>query len=174
MVSLDIFEKYERAELYRLFAGLFLHEPQDEFIFHIRDVFALEFDDPVDEIRRDFFHLFILNKELLPVESLHHPEMENIPVEVESFYHSTGIMLDEELSLPPDHISVELIFVSYLIENELQEHFRTFFEAHIMSWVPQYCDKVINHAGTGFYREAPAVLKEFLEAEYNELMGYSA
>lgn len=55
MVFLDIFERYERAELYRLFAGLFLHEPQDEFIFHFSDVFSLEFDDPIDDIRRDFF-----------------------------------------------------------------------------------------------------------------------
>lgn len=174
MVSLDIFEKYERAELYRLFAGLFLHGPQDEFIFHIRDVFALEFDDPLDEIRKDFFHLFVLNTGLIPVESVQHPGIKNIPLEVETFYHSTGIMLDEELDLPPDHLSVELIFLSYLIENELQEPFRTFFEAHIMSWVPQYCDRVINMASTGFYKEAPAVLKEFLEAEYNELTGHGA
>ncbi len=171
MVFLDIFEKYERAELYRLFAGLFLQEPQNEFILHVKDVFALKFDDPLDEIRRDFFHLFILNTGLIPVESVQHPEIKDVARKVEALYHSTGIMLDEELALPPDHLSVELIFLSYLIENELQEPFRTFFEAHIMSWVPPYCDKVINQASTGFYREAPAVLKEFLDAEYNELTG---
>lgn len=81
-------------------------------------------------------------------------------------------MLDEELSLPPDHLSVELIFLSYLVENELHETFRTFFEAHIMSWVPQYCDRIISSAQTGFYREALGLFKEFLEAEYNELTGY--
>ncbi|MCX7794423.1 MAG: molecular chaperone TorD family protein [Thermodesulfovibrionales bacterium] len=171
MVSLDIFEKYERAELYRLFAGLFLHEPSDDFILHIKDVFGLKFDEPLDEIRRDFFHLFVLNKDLVPIESIHHQAIENIPVEVETIYHSTGVMLDEELALPPDHLSVELIFVSYLVENDLQDIFRRFFEEHIISWIPQYCERVISSAETGFYRETPALLKEFLEAEYEELAG---
>lgn len=171
MVSFDIFERYERAELYRLFAGLFLHEPADDFIFHIKDIFALESDDPVDDIKRDFFHLFVLNKELVPIQSIQQPEIENIPAQVEAFYFSTGIMLDEELSLPPDHLSVELIFLSYLIENDLRDIFKEFFDAHIMSWIPGYIEKVISHAETAFYREALQVLKEFLEAEYKELTG---
>lgn len=171
MVSIDLFEKYERAELYRLFAGLFLHEPSEEFIFHLRDLFVMSFEDPIDNIRRDFHRLFILNRELLPVESLQRQDLPGdiIMREVEGFYHSTGIMLDEELSLSPDHLSVELIFLSYIIENGLNEVFMKFFEAHIMSWVPEYCDRVKAQAETDFYREALSVFREFLDSEYEEI-----
>ncbi len=167
----DIFERYERAELYRLFSGLFLHEPSEEFIFHLKDLFFMTFEDPIDNIRRDFHGLFILNRDLLPVESLQRQDLPRdlIVREVEGFYHSTGIMLDEELSLPPDHLSLELIFLSYTIENGLYETFVKFFDAHIMSWVPQYCDMVKEHSETGFYREALSIFREFLDSEYEEL-----
>ncbi len=171
MVFLDIFEKYERAELYRLFSGLFLHEPTDEFIIHIKEIFFLPFDDPADNIRRDFNSLFVYSRELLPLESI---QRRNIPVdlivkEIERFYHGAGIMLDDELNLPPDHLSTELIFISYLIETELNDTFKRFFEEHIISWVPEYCQKIKEHAQTGFYKESIGVFEEFLEAEYDEL-----
>jgi TorA maturation chaperone TorD len=173
MVSLDIFEKYERAELYRLFSGLFLHEPSDEFIFHMKEIFLLTFDDHVEDIRRDFNNLFIYNRELLPLESIQRKEIfsDYLVQDIERFYHRAGIMLDEEINLPPDHLSTELIFLSYLIETELNETFKRFFEEHIISWVPEYCQKIKEHGQTEFYKESISVFEEFLESEYEELNG---
>jgi len=171
MVSLELFERYERAELYRLFSGLFLHEPSDEFIFHMKEIFLLTFDDPIEHIRRDFNNLFVYNRELLPLESIQRKEIfsDYLVKDIERFYHRAGIMLDDEISLPPDHLSTELIFLSYLIETELNDTFKRFFEEHIMSWVPEYCAKIKEHSRTGFYKESIAVLEEFLETESEAL-----
>lgn len=167
----DIFDRYERAELYRLFSGLFLHEPSEEFIFHLKALFLMTFEDDLNNIRKDFHKLFVLNRELLPVESRQRQDLPRdlLLRDVEGFYHSTGIMLDVELTLSPDHLSVELMFLSYTIGRGLYEIFSKFFGAHIMSWVPNYCERVKGLAETGFYRESLTIFREFLEAEYNEL-----
>ncbi len=171
MVSLELFERYEKAELYRLFSGLFLHEPSDEFIFHMKEIFLLTFDDPVEHIRRDFNAIFVYNRELLPLESIQRKETfsAHLVQDIERFYHRAGIMLDDEINLPPDHLSTELIFLSYLIETELNDTFKRFFEEHIISWVPEYCEKIKEHAQTEFYKESIGVFEEFLESEYEEL-----
>lgn len=173
MVFSDIFDRYERAELYRLFAGLFLHEPYEDFILHMRELFFMTFNDTIDEIRMDFSRLFVKSRDLLPLGSIQREyalPRELLIKDIEELYHSTGIMLDEEMNLPADHLSVELIFLSYTVENDLYQVFSKFFEEHIITWVPEYCDRIIQHSQTSFYKEAISVFKEFIETEYDELM----
>jgi len=47
-----------RAILYRLFSGLFLSEPTEEFLIQFRDIFGITITDTIDEITIDFMQLF--------------------------------------------------------------------------------------------------------------------
>lgn len=169
-------EDIERSELYRFFAGLFMQEPSDEIIMQAKDMFQLEFDDTFQEIRNDYNHLFsIPDGHLIPCESFYkYPVVEKgrlwgvVAEDVESFYSSTGLMIDEETNLMPDHISVEFLFMSYLIDNRLKGLQKRFLKEHIGLWVPGYCDMLKDHANTGFYKEVADVLKDFILFEIEE------
>lgn len=77
--------------------------------------------------------------------------------------------MDEDISLIPDHISAELFFMSYLVENGLSGLQQRFLEDHLSKWIPEYCGEVQKHAGTNFYKEIANILKEFILSEH-ELM----
>lgn len=169
-------EEIERAELYRFFGDLFMHEPSDEIIMQAKEMFEMEFDDTFQEIRLDYAHLFMIpDGHLIPCESLY-----NYPLgdkgrffgaaaeQVQGFYNSVGLTMDEETGLMPDHISLEFLFMSYLIDNGLVELQKRFLNEHIGKWVPEYCDLLKGHATTDFYKEIAEILKEFVLFEVEE------
>jgi TorA maturation chaperone TorD len=167
-------EDIERAELYRLFASLFSREPSDELIYQFREMFQMTFNEPPQEIRMDFTALFSGHR-LLPNESLYNYPPHDIPrlwgratEEVEAFYNSVGLTIDEEINLIPDHISAELLFMSYLIDNRLLNEQKSFMEKHLLQWIPQYCDELNRQASTGFFKEVALLLKEFILTDYEE------
>ncbi|MCL5976913.1 MAG: molecular chaperone TorD family protein [Nitrospirae bacterium] len=166
-------EDIERAELYRLFAGLFIDEPSDEMLMQLKEVFQMKFADSPQEIRIDFAHIFLSpGGHLLPYESFYNYPLGEKPglwgkatEEVQLFYSSAGIMMDEDISLIPDHISAEMLFMSYLIENGISELQKKFLEEHLVKWIPEYCNEFQKYAGTVFYKEVANILKEFILSE---------
>lgn len=166
-------EDIERAELYRLFAAIFMREPSDEPIIRLKEMFQAKFEDSPEEIRMDFMNIFLRpDGHLLPCESLYNYPMGDKPrlwgkatEEVQAFYNSAGLTIDEEIRLMPDHISMEMLFMSYLIENGLSMLQKIFLGEHLIKWVPEYCDELQKHAGTAFYKEVANILKEFILSE---------
>ena len=172
--SVEIYENedVERAELYKLFSDLFMGEPSEETLLQAKEIFQMKFDTSAEEVRKDFAAVF-LRPDLhpSPYESLYHfPQGETPKLwgkttrEVKAFYESTGLTLDEETTLVPDHLALELLFMSYLIRNALAEQQEIFLKEHLL-WVPEYCDEVRKHASTPFYREVATLLKEFILSE---------
>lgn len=177
MAFYDNVEDIERAELYRLFANLFIAEPSDEIVLQLKDMFQMKFADSPQEIRMDFARIFLgPDGRLMPYESLYNYPLGDRPGiwgraadEVQTFYSSAGIMIDEEINLIPDHISAEMLFMSYLIENGISELQKKFLEEHLVKWIPEYCNELQKYAGTVFYKEVANILKEFILSEH-ELM----
>lgn len=168
-------EDIERSELYRLFANLFMEQPSNEMVAHVRDMFQLEFDETLEEIRRDFNNIFGVGKKLPPFESLYNYPLGDSPrlwgkaaEDVQSLYNSAGLMIDEETGLAPDHISVEFLFMSYLIENQMYDLQVKFIENHLLKWIPDYCDAIQKHAETEFYKVIANMVKEFILSEYED------
>jgi len=167
----------ERAELYRLFAGLFIYEPSDETAAHVKEILQLKSIEPPQQIRMDFVRIFSApTAQLMPYESFYNYPLGDIPrlwgraaEDVQTFYLSTGLMFDEGIEFIPDHISAELFFMSYLIENGILDLQKVFLEMHIVKWMPEFCDDLHKHAGTIFYKEVADMLKEFILSEAEEL-----
>lgn len=167
-------EEIERADLYRLFATLFSQEPSDELINQFREMFQMSSTEPPQLIRMEFLNLFS-SPYLSPHESLYNHPPHELPrlwgkatEEVEAFYNSVGLTIYEEINLIPDHISAELFFMSYIIENRFIKEQKAFMEKHILPWIPDYCDELNKQATTVFFKEVAILLKEFILSDYEE------
>lgn len=173
-------EDTERANLYRLFSGLFLSEPTEDFLVQFRDIFGITITNTIEEITIDFMQLFSdAAGHLLPYESLYNYPLTDTPrlwgratEEVQKLYHAQGLMIDEEIGIIPDHISAELLFMGHLIENDITELKNSFFENHIRVWVPDYCHEMEQFAQTDFYIQAAGLLKEFISSDSEEFGMY--
>ena len=136
----------------------------------VKEDFDLESEETADEILRDFERLFSYPEGKLPPIESFFLTLENTSSadEVAGFYASAGLTIDEEFVLIPDHLYLELLFMSYLIENNRYELQKKFLEEHLMNWVPYYCDELLKEAQTVFYREIAEITHDFLISESEE------
>ncbi|MEC4295738.1 TorD/DmsD family molecular chaperone [Adlercreutzia shanghongiae] len=103
--------------------------------------------------------------------------------EAVAFYRREGFSVDENIHLPEDHIAFELGFMAGLIRNamaaldsgngaeaeRLAAVQESFIADHLASWVPSLAQDVENRAVTGFYRGLAALMRDFVEAEADDL-----
>lgn len=159
----------ERAEAYRLFAYLFMNIPQIELIEEFEDFAGVSINDTYEEICDDFIALFtegaVPNYEGYYIAELYKEVPINLNLQdVQHFYWAAGVAIDEEFDLPPDHISMELLFMSYLIEQNLRD-LQIEFLRRLCEWIPLFCDVLYEKANTDFYKEVAYSLKEFVLSE---------
>ena len=161
----------ERAEAYRVLADLFSKVPDEEVLKTMKEDFGLESKETADAISTDFISLFEYpDGKLQPVESLYIQPPNNPSAEVNEFYNSAGLTIDEEFHYIPDHLSLEFLFMSYLIDNNMLDLQKIFLEEHIMNWVPYYGDRIKEQAQTVFYREIAEITMDFLTSDYEEII----
>lgn len=100
-------------------------------------------------------------------------------VEVKKFIESTGLDYEPRFTGLPDHVSVELEFMQKMTEWEsdkwMQEDRksaeyclsvqRMFLEKHLLCWLAQFCDAVIDEAEMPFYRAMADLTKNYMEFE---------
>ncbi|MES9971289.1 MAG: molecular chaperone TorD family protein [Candidatus Thiodiazotropha sp.] len=100
-------------------------------------------------------------------------------VEVKKFIQATGLEYGNDFNGLPDHISVELEFMQKLTGWEADKWLQKdresaeycllvqhkFLQQHLLSWVDQFCDAVIDQAETPFYGVMAELTKQFMEYE---------
>lgn len=159
----------DRSEAYRLVAGLFSHAPEDEELETAKEDLELNSDETAPEILVEFNSLLRYpGGSLTPLESLFGSAGGSDVVEaVSEFYARSGLTIGEEFDVPPDHLSLELLFVSYLVETRDLDLMANFLEEHVMNWVPYYCEELKRQAHTVFYKEIAEITRTFLQNEYD-------
>lgn len=143
-------------------------------------------DEVCDAIYDDCMHLLIGPGEPLapPWESVYSEENQGLLFQKETLavrraYKSEGLEVDKLHREPDDHVGYELEFVAALAAREAEAlragdeeraaHARAaraaFLEEHLLSWVFLWCDRMDEHAATGFYQGISALVRAFaLEA----------
>jgi TorA maturation chaperone TorD len=167
---MDFIEDTDRAEAYKVLADIFFAAPAGKSLESIKEDFGLDSREGEEDIRADFVYLLEYpGGKMPPLESLFSDSRNTAVSEVTRFYLDAGLTIEEAFQLMPDHISLEFLFMSYLIETERPELQQKFFEEHVMKWVPAYCAEMKNAAKTLFYREIAEIVEDFLGAEYEEM-----
>ena len=96
-------------------------------------------------------------------------------------YREAGVGIDGDFKDAPDHITVELEFMSFLIFKAIEasgnsdsaetvfsfEKQRSFFEDHLGAWVFEFVDAVEKNAAAEFYRNLVKATAAFLKEDYN-------
>ncbi len=125
-----------------------------------------------ERLRVDFAQLFIGPYELQapPYGSVYldgeRRLMGDSTLEVMKLYEAAGLVLDQEVKEPPDHIAVELEFLSYLISQEAEAleksetekamtfgNLKTLFLTKFLRpWVPPFCEHIKKATDNPFYQ----------------------
>ncbi|MFQ6110601.1 MAG: molecular chaperone [Nitrospinota bacterium] len=106
-------------------------------------------------------------------------------VEALEFFRKCGFDLGEKFTGMPDHLSVELELMSRLSAQEAEqwekgdregaerrvELQKAFLREHLLTWVPFFCQRVIEEAEEEFYRHFASLTREVLLSEARELLG---
>jgi len=104
-------------------------------------------------------------------------------VAVRRYVEAAGFEYGEKHAGIPDHISVELEFMSELARREAEawarqdrpaaanclEYQQEFMSEHLGTWVFRFCDRVVEEAGLSFYRDIATVSSEFLRGEREDI-----
>ena len=123
-----------------------------------------------EKLRVEYAHLFLLPQGVKPFESVYTSREKLMKQEawqrVRKLYHENGFQLEEGQLHPEDHVSVELAFMSCLIETEssvvLQKRF---FEEHLQNWIPELLTDVKNSSYSVFYQDVAEQGLWFLQRE---------
>jgi len=186
-------DKKERAEIYKLLSQLFFYPEEDFFekLPEIEDYIAEILEEvyesenlltlfseameelqslPPQELQAEHTRLFINSFPTLPTppyESAYREMllMGDYAEEVAKYYSLYNLEVPEDL---PDHISYELDFMRFLLEEGDTELAKEFFEEHILQWVPDFVSDLRNESKLKFYKFVANFLDDFLMREKEE------
>ncbi len=145
-----------------------------------------------EDLAVEYTGLFIGPKNHIPpYESLYNYKEEETrqmwgtaTVEVKKVIESSGLSFEEDYGGIPDHISIEMEFMQKLVKKEAQlwekkkndtqlgktiEFEKKFIDEHLTTWIPDFCQKVIEAARLDFYRNLAVFTKNFIMNEKEEV-----
>lgn len=195
-------EKSETAEgrshVYHLLANLYLKEITPEVLTLLEDKELIDVlvglglelnqllpdtnqEKLLNELSEEYAALFIVSGGILPYESARLKGLlcQEPTSEVEDFYRRCGLIVREDCHVLPDHLGMELEFMSYLARKESEawkkgderaasrwfRHQREFFTNHITMWVFDFLVDLMSCTLHPFYREIGRLTQRFLETE---------
>ena len=141
----------------------------------------------VKMMREDYLTLFTGTGNPLapPYESVYrskdHLMFDKQTSEVREFYKSYGWESKFKGKIPDDHLGIELLFLTLLIEkyielddeicnSEMRIEIRRFIDQHLMSWIPDWNKHIQEHANSLSYRGIGTLILSCVEDLYS-IMG---
>ncbi|HVP43631.1 MAG TPA: molecular chaperone TorD family protein [Terriglobales bacterium] len=135
------------------------------------------------DMERDYTRMFFASKPRLAYlfESVYREGklLQESTFQIARLYADAGLKLTEDFRLPPDHIAVELEFLSFLVFKEIEgtkkgkskqadyarELQAQVIDEHLGAFAASIGERVMEHARTNFYRTVALILKHcFSEA----------
>jgi putative dimethyl sulfoxide reductase chaperone len=151
--------------------------------------------DPLD-LRIEYNRLFVGPNSLPcpPYESVYRRDrrqsdigmlMAPSSLDVKKRYEEAGLQISKSFTDLPDHIAVELEFMSYLCEKEAlatgsgddetmwAKRQQEFWNLHLKPWVVPFAECIIKNSRLPYYRVAAQLLKDWVAADEEILMDNS-
>jgi len=195
-------EALARSNTYKLLSMAFIREltPEAIGVFRGSDMaetlrelgegFGREFynrdeQELLKELAEEYAALFILPGGVNPTESVARAGlyMQTFAGQVTRFYRKCSFTLPDDFRGFPDHIGIELEFMSHLAKNEAGAYRenkadgwvalqKEFLQEHLSRWAADFAGGVAKYTRQPFYREMARLLYEFIRSEAEELMVY--
>ena len=195
-------EALARSNTYKLLSMAFIREltPEAIGVFRGSDMaetlrelgegFGREFynrdeQELLKELAEEYAALFILPGGVNPTESVARAGlyMQTFAGQVTRFYRKCSFTLLNDFRGFPDHIGIELEFMSHLAKNEAGAYRenkadgwvalqKEFLQEHLSRWAADFAGGVAKYTRQPFYREMARLLYEFIRSEAEELMVY--
>jgi len=195
-------EALARSNTYKLLSMAFIREltPEAIGVFRGSDMaetlrelgegFGREFynrdeQELLKELAEEYAALFILPGGVNPTESVARAGlyMQTFAGQVTRFYRKCSFTLPDDFRGFPDHIGIELEFMSHLAKNEAGAYRenkadgwvalqKEFLQEHLSRWAADFAGEVAKYTRQPFYREMARLLYEFIRSEAEELMVY--
>jgi len=187
---MEIKELKKSALLYKYFAESFYY-PDENQISLIQDLSLnidessrILFEEEISNLQIEYSRLFVgpFKVAAPPYGSVYLEEGNKTygdsTMNVISIYEEEKLQVD--LKEPPDHIAIELEFISYLISKQIESlsedniklantYFTKqlqFLKRHLAKWVDEFCSKVESESKCNFYKELAQAVKTKV---YNDL-----
>ncbi|MDD2585802.1 MAG: molecular chaperone TorD family protein [Syntrophomonadaceae bacterium] len=140
-------------------------------------------DELLLDLQKDYTRLcFVSKPRLVPLFESVYKEgklYQDSTFEIARLYDEAGLALGEEFKLPPDHITLELEFMSYLIYQEIEalksdnkdnEELALRLQKetminHLGDFGLSFADKLQQHSQTPFFKTLSDILKQTIEYE---------
>ena len=142
----------------------------------------------LNELRVEYTYLFINAVPHVPAppyESCYDGagRLMNEPVsQVLHLYREAGLTVRDDYDALPDHVSAELEFMFYLIQQGMKtsqsiieatdiwrKRQNEFLRQHLFKWVPLFLEKVNSNARIPFYRLLAQITESILNTEKNQI-----
>ena len=164
------------------FLGVELSDKLLKFI----DIFNQDSTKLLMDLEIEYTRLFINSFNGVPVkpyESVYlnegHMVYGEATINVEAFYQSFGVCLNDNYPELPDHFSIETEFVAFLLTQELKAYSKgenergdwyldgqiRFLQQHLLYWAWHFSDLVHMHSQHPVYHEAGLFSKDFFNFE---------
>ncbi len=135
-----------------------------------------------EDLQVEYAKLFVGPNELIapPFGSVYLDQgkrvMGDSTLAVSKIYDEAGLVLDEDVKQPPDHVAIELEFMNYLIAREIQAlndgdaaaakgYLGTqaaFFEENLAAWAPEFARRIKDGTQNKYYRALAECLEAFV------------
>lgn len=144
---------------------------------------ASKMENISDRLTAEHASLFSLPSNHLPHEAVFLDKEKRlggrVTIGVSQFYKKAGADILENCIDMPDFIGMELEFMAFLcrMEMKLREkadyaalynciHLqKDFLDEHLLKWVYQCCEKIIDRTKYGFYKAIACMIMEFMDSE---------
>jgi TorA maturation chaperone TorD len=159
-------------------------EPAAELVQNMREEFEARVD--LESLKVDFSKLFVGPYKLFaaPYGSVYldgeRKMMGDSTLDVKNRYREAGLDTAKNFKDAPDHISAELEFMYYLVFKAIEafansdietaidfiQKQKSFLEDHLMAWVPEFGNSIIEYAESRFYPKLAKATTAFLKENY--------
>ncbi len=145
-------------------------------------------EETFEQIEEEYNHLIRVKPAAPPYESFYLDPQGQIraviATELETEYTNSGLALSSSLQDMPDHVSVELEFMSFLCAGEVKAietanedddnmqiriQQRAFLNKHLVRWFPQFAQRITDAAPESLYSVITATAYAFLRSDLSYL-----
>jgi len=172
-------EKQQKIAEFLYTAFEALQYPIDCEIYRLWPILTSDISLLKNDYRRSF--LYPVVNRVLPVESIYRQWtldhtcempfakdkgylMSDFALHMQALYTQYQLGIPEEYSSMPDHLSLELEFCAFLVENEGRERQTVFIKEHL-NWVDELYQDAIKQDIPLFYRQVIQMIVAFLQYE---------